>query len=93
MRGRTWKGVAILDEAQNCTAATLKLFASRCGRESRIIICGDDTQCDLAGASVLGAMADAAEGAPGVAVVRLPADAQMRRPELVELMARWEAWR
>jgi phosphate starvation-inducible PhoH-like protein len=48
MRGRTLnKAYIILDEAQNTTAAQMKMFLTRMGHESRIVITGDITQIDL----------------------------------------------
>lgn len=49
LRGLTLQGVAILDEAQNCTAQQLELFVSRLGYHGKMIITGDPTQSDLHG--------------------------------------------
>lgn len=48
MRGRSIPNACIvLDEAQNCTHIELKMFLSRFGENSKVIISGDTTQCDL----------------------------------------------
>lgn len=48
MRGRTLeRSFIILDEAQNTTPGQLKMFLTRMGRESRIVVTGDITQVDL----------------------------------------------
>jgi phosphate starvation-inducible protein PhoH and related proteins len=48
MRGRTLeKAVLLLDEAQNTTPVQMKMFLTRLGEGSRMIITGDPTQCDL----------------------------------------------
>lgn len=48
MRGRTLsKAVVLLDEAQNCTPMQMKMFLTRLGEGSRMIITGDPTQIDL----------------------------------------------
>jgi phosphate starvation-inducible PhoH-like protein len=48
MRGRTLKDSAIiLDEAQNTTPVQMKMFLTRLGENSRMIITGDPSQCDL----------------------------------------------
>lgn len=48
MRGRTFNNsVIILDEAQNATATQMKMFLTRMGRNSKLIITGDITQIDL----------------------------------------------
>ena len=50
MRGRTLNNAyIILDEAQNTTIAQMKMFLTRMGAGSRIIVCGDTTQIDLPG--------------------------------------------
>ena len=48
MRGRTLShSVIILDEAQNTTPAQMKMFLTRMGEDSKIIVTGDVTQVDL----------------------------------------------
>ena len=48
MRGRTLKNsFAILDEAQNATDTQIKMFLTRIGENSKIIINGDPSQIDL----------------------------------------------
>jgi phosphate starvation-inducible PhoH-like protein len=48
MRGRTLSDAfVILDEAQNTTSAQMKMFLTRIGRGSRVVVTGDITQIDL----------------------------------------------
>jgi phosphate starvation-inducible protein PhoH and related proteins len=48
MRGRTLShSIIILDEAQNCTTMQMKMFLTRLGEGSKMIITGDPTQVDL----------------------------------------------
>jgi phosphate starvation-inducible PhoH-like protein len=48
MRGRTLtKAVVLLDEAQNTTSMQMKMFLTRLGEGSRMIVTGDPTQIDL----------------------------------------------
>jgi len=48
MRGRTLShAIVILDEAQNCTPVQIKMFLTRLGDESKMIVTGDPTQIDL----------------------------------------------
>lgn len=55
MRGRTLSDAfVILDEAQNATAAQMKMFLTRIGLNSRVVITGDKTQIDLPKAQVSG---------------------------------------
>ena len=48
MRGRTLKNsLAILDEAQNATRTQIKMFLTRIGENSKLVVNGDPTQIDL----------------------------------------------
>ncbi|MFQ3619870.1 MAG: PhoH family protein [Spirochaetales bacterium] len=48
MRGRSLKNcVVILDEAQNTTREQMKMFLTRMGEDSRVVVTGDITQIDL----------------------------------------------
>jgi phosphate starvation-inducible PhoH-like protein len=48
MRGRTLSNaVVILDEAQNTTSMQMKMFLTRLGENSKMIVTGDPTQIDL----------------------------------------------
>ena len=55
MRGRTLKNAfAILDEAQNATDTQIKMFLTRLGENSKIVINGDPSQIDLPNKSLSG---------------------------------------
>ena len=55
MRGRTLKNsFAILDEAQNATDTQIKMFLTRLGENSKIVINGDPSQIDLPNKSMSG---------------------------------------
>ncbi|RME94456.1 MAG: PhoH family protein, partial [Alphaproteobacteria bacterium] len=48
MRGRTLShAIVILDEAQNCTPVQMKMFLTRLGEGSKMVVTGDPTQIDL----------------------------------------------
>jgi phosphate starvation-inducible PhoH-like protein len=48
MRGRTLNNsFVILDEAQNATHNQIKMFLTRCGKNSRMVVTGDPSQTDL----------------------------------------------
>ncbi len=74
MRGRTLNSAAIiLDEAQNTTASQMLMFLTRMGHDSKMIVTGDDSQCDLPKGAASG-LVDAVRrlgGIPGIGVVRL----------------------
>ncbi len=55
MRGRTLKNsFAILDEAQNATDTQIKMFLTRIGENSKIVINGDPSQIDLPNKTISG---------------------------------------
>jgi phosphate starvation-inducible PhoH-like protein len=55
MRGRTLNDAfIILDEAQNCTAEQMKMFLTRLGFDSKVVITGDISQSDLPGGKPIG---------------------------------------
>jgi phosphate starvation-inducible PhoH-like protein len=55
MRGRTLaNAVIILDEAQNATSMQMKMFLTRLGENSRMIVTGDPSQVDLPGGQTSG---------------------------------------
>ena len=55
MRGRTLKNsFAILDEAQNATDTQIKMFLTRIGENSKIVVNGDPTQIDLPNKNISG---------------------------------------
>ncbi len=74
MRGRTLKGAfIILDEGQNTTPAQMKMFLTRLGEDSKVVINGDVTQVDLPGdvKSGLTESVRILEGVKGLEVIRL----------------------
>jgi len=73
MRGRTLNtSFIILDEAQNTTPEQMKMFLTRIGFGSRVVITGDDTQIDLPGGrSGLVGLEETLQGIDGLAFVRL----------------------
>ena len=74
MRGRTLNdAVVILDEAQNTTSAQIKMFLTRMGWNTKMIITGDRTQIDLPH-SVRSGLIEAIEllrGIPGIAFIEM----------------------
>lgn len=83
MRGRTLNhSVIILDEAQNTTASQMKMFLTRLGHESKMIITGDPSQTDLNNPAHSG-LVDAARRfreVPGVSFIRLQNSDVVRHP-------------
>jgi phosphate starvation-inducible PhoH-like protein len=59
MRGRSWdNALIILDEAQNTTPGEMKLFLTRVGEDTQVIINGDISQQDIKGTSGLKTVID-----------------------------------
>ena len=76
MRGRTLSdAIVILDEAQNTTSMQMKMFLTRLGENSRMIVTGDPSQIDLPPGQVSGLVeaVDLLRGVAGIAQVRFTA--------------------
>ena len=74
MRGRTLSdAVVILDEAQNTTSAQIKMFLTRMGWNTKMIITGDMTQVDLPHSvkSGLAVAMDVLKNTEGISIVQL----------------------
>jgi phosphate starvation-inducible PhoH-like protein len=72
MRGSTFhNSYMILDEAQNCTYDQIKMFVSRMGHNSKVLINGDTNQTDLKRDSGLEMCMDKLSGIDGVAICKL----------------------
>lgn len=84
MRGRTFHGVAVLDEAQNCNESKLKLFLTRIGVGAKLIITGDPAQIDIHDSGLLH-VTSKLKGVPGVGIIEMDPMDQKRHP-LVTLM-------
>ena len=91
MRGRTFDdSVCIFDEAQNSTMMQLKLFLTRFGENSKIIITGDPTQSDLVGEVALTNVMHRLSGVPGVGVVQFKANSIVRHPLVSKIIEKLE---
>ncbi len=96
MRGRTLNDAfVVLDEAQNTSPEQMKMFLTRLGFNSKMVITGDVTQTDLPSgkASGLRAAANVLEGIAGVAFVELTARDVVRHrivAAIVEAYRRFE---
>jgi len=94
MRGRTLaRAFVILDEAQNTTPVQMKMFLTRLGEGSRMVVTGDPTQVDLPPGSQSGLTdaLDALDGLDEVAVVRFTARDVVRHPLVARIVGAYEA--
>lgn len=93
MRGRTLNDAAIiLDEGQNATVSQMKMFLTRMGQNSIIVVTGDVTQVDLPPETRSG-LADALERlsrVPGVAAVTLDRSDIVRHPLVQAIVDAYE---
>ncbi|MBM3556350.1 MAG: PhoH family protein [Alphaproteobacteria bacterium] len=82
MRGRTLNNCfVVIDEAQNCTYAQLKMLLTRLGWHSTMVLTGDPDQTDLLdGMSGFADIGRRLEAVEGIAVVRLDDDDIVRHP-------------
>ncbi len=90
MRGRTLAHCfAILDEAQNTTPAQMKMFLTRLGEGSRMVITGDPSQIDLPPGQPSGLVESARilEGVPGIGFMRFADTDVVRHPLVGRIVA------
>jgi phosphate starvation-inducible PhoH-like protein len=93
MRGRTLAHCyAILDEAQNTTPVQMKMFLTRMGEGTRMVIAGDLSQIDLPAGTRSGLRdaLDTLEGVPGIGVVRFDRRDVVRHPLVARIVEAYE---
>jgi phosphate starvation-inducible PhoH-like protein len=94
MRGRTLSNaVVILDEAQNSTSMQMKMFLTRLGENSRMIVTGDPSQVDLPRGQTSG-LAEAIRllaDVEGVAQVAFTAEDVVRHELVARIVAAYDA--
>lgn len=94
MRGRTLSDAfVILDEAQNATAAQMKMFLTRLGLNSRAVITGDKTQIDLPNREDSGLLEieEVLKGIEGISFVYLEGIDVVRHRLVKEIIAAYNA--
>jgi phosphate starvation-inducible PhoH-like protein len=94
MRGRTLaRAFVILDEAQNCTAPQMKMFLTRLGEESRMVVTGDPSQSDLPGSRPegLGEALRILKDIEGAAVARFSEKDVVRHALVTRIVAAYNA--
>ena len=93
MRGRTLANAfIILDEAQNTTPLQMKMFLTRFGERSRMVICGDPNQVDLPvpGSSGLADAVNRLAGVEGISTLRFSAKEVVRHPIVGRIVEAYE---
>jgi phosphate starvation-inducible PhoH-like protein len=95
MRGRTLNSAyIILDEAQNCSVEQMKMFLTRFGEGSRVVVTGDITQIDLPHERKSGLIhaIDVLSGVEGVSIVRLTHKDVVRHELVQRIIRAYEAY-
>ena len=94
MRGRTLADAfIILDEAQNTTVAQMKMFLTRFGMNSRMVICGDPNQVDIPGGASYSGLNDAVgrlDGVEGITTIRFNSSDVVRHPLVGKIVDAYE---
>ena len=93
MRGRTLDNAYIvLDEAQNTTPAQMKMFLTRLGFRSKMIVTGDISQIDLPRNTTSGLIRalDILEGVKGISFIHLSAMDVVRHPVVQRIIERYD---
>ncbi|MEO8362860.1 MAG: PhoH family protein [Ilumatobacteraceae bacterium] len=92
MRGRTLNNsFIILDEAQNCTPEQMKMFLTRIGFGSKVVVTGDPTQIDVPdGRSGLAGLESMLTGIADLEFVRLDTSDVVRHRIVAEIVAAYE---
>jgi len=94
MRGRTLSNaVVILDEAQNTTSMQMKMFLTRLGENSRMVVTGDPSQVDLPRGQASG-LAEAVRllaGVEGIAQIAFTAEDVVRHELVARIVAAYDA--
>ena len=94
MRGRTLKNAfVLLDEAQNTTTMQMKMFLTRLGENSRMVVTGDLTQIDLPAGQASG-LADAVQtlsDVSGIRMIRFGAADVVRHPLVARIVEAYAA--
>lgn len=94
MRGRTLNDAyIILDEAQNCTVEQMKMFLTRFGEGSRVVVTGDITQIDLPTEKKSGLIhaVNVLRNVEGIEIVRLTARDVVRHEMVQRIVQAYEA--
>lgn len=90
IRGNTFEDAfVILDEAQNCTPEQMKTFLTRLGRNSTVVITGDDEQVDIKGTSGLPDALERLSGVRGIAHFEFGIDDIVRHGLVREIILRY----
>ena len=95
MRGRTLKNsFAILDEAQNATETQIKMFLTRIGENSKLVVNGDPSQVDLPNKNQSGLIKsqDILKGIKEISVINFDQQDVMRHPLVTKIVEAYQKY-
>lgn len=95
MRGRTLDNAfIILDEAQNTTPAQMKMFLTRIGFGSKVVITGDETQKDLPAGQISGldVAVNVVKNIEDISICRLTSKDVVRHPLVQKIVKAYEEY-
>ncbi len=93
MRGRTLNNsFIVLDEAQNCSLEQLKMFLTRLGFDSKVVVTGDITQSDLPGGKPQGLIStlEILKSIAKIDIIRLTGKDVVRHPLVQKIIQAYE---
>ncbi|MEM6423213.1 MAG: PhoH family protein, partial [Pseudomonadota bacterium] len=93
MRGRTLtRSFVVLDEAQNATAMQMKMFLTRLGEDSRMVVTGDPSQVDLPPREKSGLIQaiEVLDGVDGIGFTRFAAADVVRHPIVARVIEAYD---
>ncbi|MBI2234157.1 MAG: PhoH family protein, partial [Micavibrio aeruginosavorus] len=93
MRGRTLTNAfVILDEAQNTTSMQMKMFLTRLGEGSRMVITGDPSQVDLPRGETSGLLeaVEILRGVPDIGVIHFTAKDVVRSDLVAKIVSAYD---
>lgn len=91
MRGRTFENAfMLLDEAQNTTPEQMKMFLTRMGNNSKMVITGDINQSDLKGHNGLQDAIDKLDNIPEIKIIHFNSTDVVRHPVVARIVQAYE---
>jgi phosphate starvation-inducible PhoH-like protein len=92
MRGRSFHdAICIFDEAQNASLLQLKLFLTRFGENSKIIVTGDPNQSDIGGKVALVEVIRKLKGTEGIGIFEFDSSSIVRHKLVGKIIEKLES--
>jgi len=90
LRGMTFdRSFVLLDEGQNATKNQIRLFLTRIGRDSKLIVAGDLSQSDLGSDNGFVDAVVRLQGVEGISFIELSGESMIRNPIITEIEKRY----